>query len=131
MVSGRLNGGLHQLSKVFPIQHLGGCRRECTVLLAEDPPRCGVHAVNQRPVNVVVDTLVARIDSVLVVRGLHQVAVAERLGCDLFGFDERSGRVVVVADYQYRQASAVVRSLNRFGGELVVERADVGDADVN
>ena len=78
--------------------------------LAEDPPLAGVHAVNQRPVNMVVNALVQRIDNVLEVRGLHQVAVAEDLGCDLFGFAERSSRVVAVADYQYRQASAVVRS---------------------
>ena len=90
-------------------------RREGAVLLAEDPPRAGKLSVNQRPVNMVVNALVLRIDTVFVVRGLHQIAVAEDLGCHLFGFAERSSRVVVVADYQYRQAATVERSLKRFG----------------
>ena len=101
-------------------------RREGAVLFAEDPPRAGELSVYQRPVDVVVNARVARIDNVLVVRGLHQIAVAERLGREIFGFKERSKRVVVVADYQYRYASTIGRLLNGWGGELVVVRADIG-----
>ena len=51
----------------------------------------------------------------LEVRGLHQIAIAERLGCDLFRLTERSSRVGVVADYQYWRASTVQRSLRGSG----------------
>ena len=89
----------------------------------------GSSSVDQRPVNMFVDALVLRIDTVLVVRGLQQIAVAEHLDCELLRFTERGSPVVVVADHQYRYASAVERYLKRCGRELVVERAGFGEED--
>ena len=74
--------------------------------------------------NVVVNALVLRVNGVRGVTGLHQIAVAERFGRELLGFYERSNRVGVVADYQYRYAPAIERSLKGWGGKLIVEEAN-------